>query len=106
MHVPPAVQMQTPYIQQMMPGGTATHSMQQRVLQPMSPPTPVGIKEIKHQLRRARNAQSLETSADVMRQRQLYIMDLESQLELEQSRRYKQQRQAHMQPRADRSGWY
>eukprot|EP00965_Chrysotila_dentata_P022949 760566-Pleurochrysis_carterae.AAC.5 len=63
------------------PGGPGISNMQMQP--PISPLTPLSVRELRQQLRRARNAQSLETSTEVMRQRQLYIMDLETQVEQE-----------------------
>eukprot|EP00965_Chrysotila_dentata_P032464 1082399-Pleurochrysis_carterae.AAC.1 len=48
--------------------------------QHQSPPTPLSVELVREQLRLARNQQSMESNPEMMRQRSLYIMDLEAKL--------------------------
>eukprot|EP00965_Chrysotila_dentata_P200804 6180191-Pleurochrysis_carterae.AAC.1 len=44
------------------------------------PVTPPSIEQARDQLRRARNQQTVETNPEMMKQRQLFILDLESKI--------------------------
>eukprot|EP00965_Chrysotila_dentata_P142656 4715170-Pleurochrysis_carterae.AAC.1 len=59
---------------------TCPTSSMSRAAQQDSPPAPWSIEQIKEQLNLARNQQSVETNPDMMRQRQIYIMDLEAKV--------------------------